>query len=224
MSPYQAESAAEDDPHYGRQSCSTRTGPTATGNIADNRLSVVVGGRPGVRRRLHPLGAGHGEGWGWAASWHRPVFVDGPPMVPGLRVESVTVAHGRHELRVHRVVGAPVDSRVTHTGWTTGPDEPLVSSLHGLCGWDGPAPVLVRAPQGTAFTRWARAPRLTGRACGTSVHVSLASLTAASDPGPLSEAAREIRVDEAAIEVGWADGGARTRITFDPVEAGHPQQ
>ncbi|MGJ3562175.1 DUF2264 domain-containing protein [Streptomyces sp. INA 01156] len=188
--PYQAESAAEDDPHYGRQAYSTRTGPTATGNIADNHLSVVVGGRPGVRRRVHPLGAGHGEGWGWAASWHRPVFADGPPMVPGLRVESVTVVHGHHELRVHRVVGAPADSRVTHTGWATGPDEPLFSFLHGLYGWDDPAPVLVRAPRGTAFTRWARVPRLTGRPGGTTVHVSLASLTAVPDPGPCRRRSR----------------------------------
>lgn len=44
------------------------------------------------------------------------------------------------------------------------------------------------------------------------------------DPGPLSEAVQEIRVDEAAVEVGWADGGARTRVTFDPVEVGHPRQ
>lgn len=31
VSPHQAEAAAEDDPHYGRQAYSTRTGPTATG-------------------------------------------------------------------------------------------------------------------------------------------------------------------------------------------------
>ncbi|MGW5215798.1 hypothetical protein ACWEQO_32510 [Streptomyces sp. NPDC004051] len=163
-------------------------------------------------------------GWGWAASCHRPVFVDGPPMVPGLRVESVTVAHGRHELRVHRVVGAPVDSRVTHTGRATGPDEPLFSLLHGLYGWDDHAPALVRAPRGTAFIHWARVPRLTGRAGGTSVHVSLASPTAAPDPGPLAEAVREIRVDGAAVEVGRAGGGARTRITFDPVKDGHTRR
>ncbi|MFD0211974.1 DUF2264 domain-containing protein [Streptomyces hirsutus] len=225
VSPHQAESAAEDDPHYGRQAYSTRTGPTATGNIADNHLSVAVGGRPSVRRRVHPLGAGHGDGWGWAASWHRPVFADGPPMVPGLRVESVTVAHGRHELRVHRVVGAPADSLVTHTGWATGPDEPLVSSLHGLHGWDAPAADPIRAPQGTAFTRWARVPRLSGRCHGTSVHVSLASLTAEPDPRPLAEALREVRVDGgSAVEVVWAGGGARTRIAFDPVEVSHTDQ
>lgn len=46
VSPYQAESAAEDDPHHGCQAYSARTGPTVTGNIADNHLSVVVGGLP----------------------------------------------------------------------------------------------------------------------------------------------------------------------------------
>ncbi|MGQ3553087.1 DUF2264 domain-containing protein, partial [Streptomyces rochei] len=80
--PHEGEVAAEDDPHYGRQAYSTRTGPTAVTNVADNHLSVRVNGRGSVRRRVHPLGAGQGDGWGWAASWHRPVFADGPPMVP----------------------------------------------------------------------------------------------------------------------------------------------
>ncbi|WP_146228922.1 hypothetical protein [Streptomyces sp. NWU339] len=116
-----------------------------------------------------------------------------------------------------------MDSRVTHTGWATGPDEPpLVPARPVRLGRSRPGPG--PRPQGTAFTRWALVPRLTGRAGGTSVHVSLASLTAASAPGPLSEAVREIRVDEAAIEAGWADGGARTRITFDPVEVGPAQR
>ncbi|MYV46003.1 DUF2264 domain-containing protein [Streptomyces sp. SID2888] len=214
--PHERESAAEDDPHYGRQAYSTRTGPTASGNVADNHLSVQVRGVGSVRRRIHPLGAGHGDGWGWAASWHRPVFTDGPPMVPGLRVESVTVVRGRHELRVHRVIGAPDGARVTHTGWATGPEEPLVSQLHGLHGWeDGPEPV--RAPGGTAWTRWARLPRLGGRAGGTSVHLCLAGLTAAPEPAPLAEAVTRVRADGDRAEVTWARDGARTRVEFDPL-------
>ncbi|MGW1401363.1 DUF2264 domain-containing protein [Streptomyces sp. NPDC002405] len=219
VAPHVGEAAAGDDPHYGRQAYSTRTGPTAPGNVADNHLSVEVDGRPSTRRRIHPLGAGHGDGWGWAASWHRPVFVTGPPMVPGLRVESVTVAYGRHELRVHRVVGAPADSRVTHTGWATGPEQEVVSALHGLHGWD-PSPGTVRAPRGTACTRWARVPRLTGRAEGTCVRVSLATLTAGPDPAPLAQAVSRCVADETGVEVTWA-GGARTRIAFDPLTVSH---
>ncbi|MEV6739706.1 DUF2264 domain-containing protein [Streptomyces sp. NPDC051104] len=211
--PHEGEFAAEDDPHYGRQAYSTRTGPTVPGNIPDNHLSVEVKGRGTVRRRVHPLGAGHGEGWGWAASWHRPVFAAGPPMVPGLRVESVTVVHGRYELRVHRVSGAPDGARVTHTGWATGPEEPVVTALHGLHGWDeGPEPV--PAPGGTAYARWARVPRLTGRAGGTTVHVCLASLTAEPDPAPLAEAVADVTVDDDGVEVTWAHDGARSRVGF----------
>ncbi|MER6746268.1 DUF2264 domain-containing protein [Streptomyces fungicidicus] len=219
--PHEGESAAEDDPYYGRQAYSTRTGPTAAGNVADNHLSVHTGGRHSVRRRIHPLGAGHGDGWGWAASWHRPVFAGGPPMVPGLRVESVTVAHGGHELRAHRVLGAPAGSRLTLTGWATGPEEPLTSALYGLHGWDDPSPDLVRAPQGTAWTPWARVPRLTGRCEGASVHLALASLTADQGAVPLAEAVDEVRVDDGTCEVVWAGGTARTRIAFEPLEVTH---
>ncbi|MEV5935797.1 DUF2264 domain-containing protein [Streptomyces sp. NPDC093250] len=219
--PHEGESADEDDLHYGRQAYSTRTGPTAPGNLADNHLSVQTDGRSSVRRRIHPLGAGHGDGWGWAASWHRPVFAGGPPMVPGLRVESITVAHGRYELRAHRVVGAPAGSRVTHTGWATGPEESLTSDLYGLHGWGDPFPRLVRAPRGTAWTPWAEVPCLTGDCGGTSVHVALASLTGDPDAAPLSEAVERVRVDDGTIEVLWAGGTARTRITFGPTEVRH---
>ncbi|MEV5270622.1 DUF2264 domain-containing protein [Streptomyces werraensis] len=219
--PHEGESAADDDPHYGRLAYSTRTGPTAPANVADNHLSVEVAGRPSVRRRVHPLGAGHGDGWGWAASWHRPVFVAGPPMVPGLTVESVTVAHGGLELRAHRVTGAPPGSRVTLTGWATGPEEPTVSALHGLFGWDAPAPETVPAPQGTAWTPWARVPRLTGGCGGTTVHLALASLTAGHDAPSLADAVTDVRVDDGTVEVTWAADGFRTRVSFGPPEVSH---
>ncbi|MDQ0383722.1 hypothetical protein J2S54_000542 [Streptomyces sp. DSM 42143] len=218
--PHEGESAAADDPHYGRQAYSTRTGPTAGTNVADNHLSVEVNGRGSVRRRIHPLGAGQGDGWGWAASWHRPVFTDGPPMVPGLRVESVTVAKGAYELRVHRVTGAPPGARLTHTGWATGPEEPLVSALHGLHGWS-PEPETVRAPQGTAFTPWAELPRLAGDAGGDSLHVCLAALTGEPGPGPLGDAVTEVVPGGREVEVVWADGGGRTRVSFEPVRVTH---
>ncbi|MEU5753897.1 DUF2264 domain-containing protein [Streptomyces sp. NPDC047829] len=218
--PHEGEWAAEDDPHYGRQAYSTRTGPTAPANTADNHLSVEVGGRRSVRRRIHPLGAGHGDGWGWAASWHRPVFAGGPPMVPGLRVESVTVARGPYELRVHRVTGAPPGARLTQTGWATAPDEPLVSALHGLYGWH-PGSGTVRAPQGTAYAPWAELPRLSGDAGGTSLHVCVAVLSGEPGPVPAGEAVTEVTVDGAAVEVLWADGGGRTRVSFGPARVTH---
>ncbi|WP_320774651.1 DUF2264 domain-containing protein [Streptomyces sp. CRN 30] len=218
--PHEGESAAEDDPHYGRLAYSTRTGPTARENVADNHLAVEVAGRTSTRRRVHPLGAGHGDGWGWAASWHRPVFAAGPPMVPGLRVESVTVAVGAYELRVHRVVGAPAGARVRQTGWATGPGEDLVSELHALHGFD-PEAGRVRAPQGTAYTRWAEVPRLTGPADGTGVHVCLAALTDGTTAGPAAEAVASVAADATGTEVTWSDGGARTRVSFDPVRVTH---
>lgn len=219
--PHEGESADGDDPHYGRLAYSTRTGPTAPANVADNHLSVEVARRPSVRRRVHPLGAGHGDGWGWAASWHRPVFVAGPPMVPGLTVESVTVARGELELRAHRVVGAPPGSRVTLTGWATGPEEATASALHGLHGWDDPAPESLPAPQGTAWTAWARVPRLSGGCGGTTVHLALASLTAGPDAPSLDRAVTDVRVDDGTVEVTWADDGSRTHVAFGPPEVSH---
>jgi hypothetical protein len=182
--------------------------------VADNHFCVVVDGVRSVRRRIHPLGAGHGEGWGWAESWHRPAFPTG--MVPGLRVESVTVAKGRHELRVHRVVGAPHGANVEQTGWATGPEEPLRSTLLPLHGWtaqDEPS-----APAGTAFTRWARVPRLTAPAHGTALYAALATLTSA--PTGEDPAVAEVSVEEDVIEVRWADC-TLTRIAFEPITVEH---
>lgn len=216
--PYEGETPDVHDVLYGRLAYSTRTGPTAAANAPDNHLSVEVDGVGSVRCRIRPLGTGHGVGWGWAASWHRPVFTVGPPMAPGLRVESVTVARGRFELRVHRAVGLPPGVRLRLSGWATGPEEALTSHLHGLYGWTADADEVVRAPQGTAFTRWATLPRLTADpADATAVLVALASLTATAAPEPLSGVAAVERVDGDVVEVRWADDGALTRIAFTPL-------
>ncbi|MGW0083063.1 DUF2264 domain-containing protein [Streptomyces sp. NPDC003393] len=209
--PHEGEFAAEDDPLYGRLAYSTHTGPTSRDNLADNHLSVEVGGVPSVRRRIRPLGAGEGDGWGWAGSWHRPVFVSGPPMVPGLRVESVTVARGRHELRVHRVVGAPHGARVTLTGWAT---QTLRSDLVGLLGWDGWDQV--RAPGGTAYEPWVRVPRLSADVRGTAVFVALAGLGAEADAAKPTGAVREVTRVDGELRVRWADG-PQTVVTFEPL-------
>jgi hypothetical protein len=206
-----APTAAEttDNPHYGRQAYSTRTGPTAPGNLADNHFCVVLAGVRSIRKRIHPLGAGHGDDWGWAASWHRPVFPSGPPFVPGLRVESITVARGECEVRVHRVVGAPHDATVEQTGWATGPEEPLRSTLRPLAEWitsDEP-----RAPAGTAFTRWATMPRLAAPAADT-VYVAMAALTSAGEP----VAAPQVQVAAGVVELRWPDS-LLVRVGFEPV-------
>ncbi|WP_175409865.1 DUF2264 domain-containing protein [Streptomyces sp. TRM64462] len=263
--PYEGETPELRDALYERLAYSTRTGPTAPGNPPDNHLSVEVDGVASGRCRVRPLGAGQGDGWGWAASWHRPVFASGPPMVPGLRVEAVTVARGRFELRVHRLLGLPRGARVRLSGWATGRQEPLVSQLTGLYGWNsdggdgspgggrapggldgpggpgapdgpggpdvGPGVEVCRAPQGTAFTRWALVPRLStgpvdgpvdgpadgpgrGSGSGTAVLVALASLTGAADAGPLDGAATVVSADEAGVAVRWSADGAVTRVTF----------
>ncbi|MFD8958206.1 DUF2264 domain-containing protein [Streptomyces anulatus] len=211
--PDEGESAADEDPHYARLAYSTVTGPTSAANTADNHLSVTVGGARSARRRIHPLGSGHGEGWGWAASWHLPVFPAGPSTVPGLRVESVIVARGSHELRVHRVLGAPDGARAELTGWATDPGGTVRSRLRGLHGWDGPEDV--RAPQGTAFAPWVTVPRLAADVSGTVVLAALASLTAVPGPDPeASGVVDRVAVAGDTVEVSWAEDGARTRITF----------
>jgi hypothetical protein len=223
MRPHEGERAAEADPHYGRYAYSTRTGPTSVANAFDNHVGVTVSGAHSVRRRIHPLGAGHGDGWGWAASWHTPVFGTGPATYPGLRVESVTVVRGRYELRVHRVVGAPPGTAVSQTGWATGPEEALLSALHPLRGWTTEDEV--RAPEGTAYTRWAVLPRLTAEAGGTTLHAALATLTSAELPpeplDPVVAAIPDTVAGSGTLETRWADG-AVTRISFANGPAGLP--
>lgn len=208
--PHEGESAAQDDPLYGRHAYSTHTGPTSRANIADNHLAVEVGGAASVRRRIHPLGAEHGDGWGWAASWHRPVFASGPPMVPGLRVESVTVVRGRYEVRVHRVVGAPRGARVSLTGWAA---DAVRSELVGLYGWESRD--AVRAPEGTAFESWVRVPRLSAGVEGDGVFVALACLGGESDSG-LADIVADVHVQDAELTVRWADG-FETFVAYEPL-------
>ncbi|WP_327302341.1 DUF2264 domain-containing protein [Streptomyces sp. NBC_01298] len=233
VGPDQPEAARDEDPLYSRQAYSTRSGPTASANTPDNHLAVVVGGVRSVRRRIHPLGTGQGDGWGWAASWHRPVFPGGAPSVPGLRVESVTFVRGPHELRVHRVSGAPSgappEARVEQTGWATGPEEPLRSELHPVHGWETRDEA--RAPAGTAFTRWASVPRLTAGAGGTRLYAALAALSGEPDPAGTSGAGTSgvstsgavtvVTADQGSIEVRWAQDGSLTRIAFQPLRVEH---
>ncbi|WP_181765621.1 DUF2264 domain-containing protein [Streptomyces albidus (ex Kaewkla and Franco 2022)] len=250
--PHEGERADASDPLYARLAYSTRTGPTASANTPDNHFAVELraphgGSVSSARVRIRPMGAGAAPdgSWGWAASWHTPVFSSGAPMVPGMRVQSATFVRGPFELHVHRVVGAPTGARVRLTGWASGPEpephessshapvshEEVTTALHGLHGWDASGPSTLRAPQGTAFTRWAQVPSLTGEATGTALFVALATLTGeaggtdrsdgtgGTERPPLHEAAALLSADESSAEVRWTSDGARTRIAFTPDEA-----
>ncbi len=235
---HEGESALAEDPLYARLAYSTRTGPTARGNVPDNHFAVELpdprdplgGSTRSARLRIRPLGAEAAPDgtWGWAASSHSPVFASGGPMVPGMSVQSVTYVRGPFELRVHRVTGAPPGARVRLTGWATPPqqdgpsgEEPVTGRLHGLHGWSGTGrPSTLRAPQGTAFTRWALVPSLTGDVRGTALFAALASLApggASAPEDPALEAAADlVSAGRDSLEVRWASDGARTRITFTP--------
>ncbi|WP_434446390.1 DUF2264 domain-containing protein [Lentzea sp. E54] len=179
--PFEGEYATEDDPLYSRFAYSTSSGPTSKHNVPDNHISLVIRGERSVRRRIHPLGARDN----WAASWHRPVFDANQPMVPGLRVESVTAVWDDQELRIHRVIGAPPGTRAELTGWATD----LPSALVGVRGWTGAEQRT--APQGTAFTTTASVRTLTADVEGT---VTLAAVAVLG--GTVAEADWDARVDE----------------------------
>ncbi len=179
--PFEGEHATDDDPLYSRFAYSTTTGPTSKWNVQDNHLCLVVRGDRSVRRRIRPLGARDN----WAASWHLPVFDAHQPMVPGLRIESVTAVWDDQELRIHRVIGAPPGTRAELTGWATG----LPSGLVGVRGWTGTE--RRTAPQGTAFTPTTGVPALTADVEGT---VTLAVVAVLG--GTVADADWDARVDE----------------------------
>ncbi|WP_298803396.1 DUF2264 domain-containing protein [uncultured Pseudokineococcus sp.] len=225
------------DPLYARWAYSTRTGPTPVRSAPDGTVRLVVRGRSSARRRIHPLGCGEG----WAASWHRPVL-DGPepdgegvdagdgagPRLPSARVESVVLARGRWEVRVHRLRGVPDGVDVVESGWavagpavedvvatslpstgrgapdgvllrSSGPSRSLSGSLAPVRGWTTSR--AARVPAGTAFGRWALVPELLART-PVDLLVSVASLTGGTgeDPPPRVEAEPD------AVVVRWADG------------------
>jgi hypothetical protein len=133
---------AEDSPHYSRFAYSSATAPeTAQSPGPDNHIAVLgTDGTPSPRGRIHPLGA---EGRR-AASWQGSA--------EGHRIETVSVAHGPWEVRLHRL-DVPSDTPVREGGWAvaddgappvgeTGPGwalarraDGLTSAIVGLHGW-----------------------------------------------------------------------------------------
>jgi hypothetical protein len=217
---------APGNPLYSRLAYSTRTGPTSAANVPDNHIALQARGTHSARVRITPLAAGPD----WLASWHRPVFPEGGPVLPSARIESLTLARGRLELRVHRTVGVPAGMPIQHSGWAValspeqaaeaeqtaevrlnGPE--VTSQLLGLYGWETRS--TVRAPQGTAYGPWALVPQLTGTVGepgAATVFVALASLTGEPDPAPLAGQATA-EANGLAVTIRWADG-ARTVIDF----------
>jgi hypothetical protein len=179
--PFEGEYATDDDPLYSRFAYSTATGPTSKHNTPDNHISLVIRGDRSVRRRIHPLGARDNL----AASWHLPVFDADQPMVPGLRIESVTAVWDDQELRIHRVIGAPPGTRAELTGWATD----LPAALVPIRGWSHREQR--PAPQGTAFTTSANLSTLVADVEGT---VTLAAVAVLD--GTFQEADWEARVDD----------------------------
>jgi hypothetical protein len=224
MHPWEAD-GGHPDPLYARLAYSTRTGPTAVRNPADNHIGLHVRGRDSVRRRIHPIGSGPD----WVASWHQPQFpgppafpggppVAGGPVLPQGRIESLVVARGRWEVHVHRLRGVPAGVPVTVSGWALAATTPpeivqhvdgrtvtlrtgtTASRLVGCHGWA--QGVAQRAPQGTAYGAWALVPVLRGGVVPGDLLVSASSLTAAGDGG----APPAVEVVGERVTIGWPDG------------------
>ncbi|MFJ9827386.1 DUF2264 domain-containing protein [Streptomyces sp. NPDC101160] len=187
---------ADDEPGYARHAYSTRTGPTTAPDPADNHFALLrPDGTATTRGPAVPLGTGPDR----AVSAHRPL--------PGVRVVSAVLVHGRAEVRVHLVLGAPEGTPVRQTGWTVhpGPDAP-VSQLHPVHGYGPEAAELPTGAtlQGPGPTR---TPALHGTTTGpATLFVSLASLTAEPDPAPVADLADVQVTGPHTLTVTWRNG------------------
>ncbi|MGY3338271.1 hypothetical protein ACVW0K_004370 [Streptomyces filamentosus] len=194
-----------DDPGYARFAYATRTGPTAAPAPADNHFALLrPDGTPTGRGPAEPLPGGPDR----ASSAHTPL--------PGIRVVSTTLVHGRAELRVHLVLDAPEGTPVRQTGWAVaeGPDAP-VSQLHPVHGYD---PGVAALPTGATLQGPAptRTPAVHGATRGpVSLFAALASLT--GEPGPAPAAAlADVRITGGTVlHVSWWDG-ASARVDAAP--------
>lgn len=215
---------AAPEPLYDRWAYSSHTGPTAGQNQPDNDFAVIWRGVRGSRTRIRPLGVGKGSAqasWGWAASWHRPIFPGRGSSVPGLTVRSIVVVRGIYEVRIHHVSGVPDEAAAESTGWAVPDvDKRLFSALHPLAGWDNSDETL--APAGTAYAPTARVPRLRAGLVPDqdTVLVSLAAL--AGEPHTagtveLSGVVEELHVTETMVTFRWAGESGTIRVGLDPL-------
>jgi hypothetical protein len=230
--------AGAPDPLYARFAYSTRTGPTALHNVSDNDIQVRYREVWSARRKIHAVAGGED----WVASWHAPRFpvfapfdasdaTAGGPLLPSVRIESLTAVHGRVEVRAFRLKNVPPQSPVRLSGWAVAGAEPasfttevdgaavtiraegavgpLTSQLLGVTALPEAGHAI--APYGTAFGPWTVVPELRGLAAG-GVYIALASLTADPDPEPLAELAAAA-VADGVLTIDWLDDG--TRLTID---------
>lgn len=219
--------AGATDPLYARFAYSTRTGPTALHNVEDNDFQLRIRGCWSVRRRIHAVATGTN----WAASWHHPRFPQyspweaspeaaGGPVLPSARIESLALARGADEIRIHRLVGVPEDLEVRMSGWAvaadhpdllttdvvggaptvTRPDDLLVSVIAPLHGFDTGSEAV--APWGTAYGEWAVVPQLHGRSREDAVYVAGVRLTGS----PVDGGRPGVDVAGPRVSVRWPDG------------------
>ncbi|GAA3391965.1 DUF2264 domain-containing protein [Streptomyces roseoviridis] len=206
----------EDDPGYARYAYSTRTGPTTAPDPADNHFALLgPDGTATTRGPATPLGTGSGRGTdtGLAASAQRPL--------PGVRVLSATLVHGRAEVRAHLVLGAPEGTPVRQTGWATHADGP-VAQLHPVHGY---RPGTTELPTGA--TLQGPGPTRTLALHGTTsgpeaLFVALASLTAEPGPAPVTDLARVRVTGPRTLTVTWQDGGTDDLVLSEGPGADRP--
>ncbi|OAR24390.1 hypothetical protein A8W25_18445 [Streptomyces sp. ERV7] len=124
--------------------------------------------------------------------------------LPGVRIVSATLVHGRAEVRAHLVDGAPPGTRVRQTGWAvTGREE--TGQLHAVEGY-GPHARVVAAGS-TLFGPRSHVAVLEGSTGeAPSVFVALASLTGEEHPAPLPGLVADIGVEGHTVRVTWSDG------------------
>ncbi|MFE7609369.1 DUF2264 domain-containing protein [Streptomyces celluloflavus] len=168
-------------------------------STSDNHFALLIDGSPTTRGPATP----HGTGPDWAASTHTPRHADGTEL-PGVRILSATLVHGRAELRAHLVTGATPGTPVRQTGWATTPDGPT-AQLHPVHGYSGPP--RETATGSTPFGPHTRTATLDGTVSDPqgALFISLASLTADPTPAPLHTLATT-RITPYAIHVTWHDG------------------
>lgn len=221
--------AAQSDPLYARYGYSTRTGPTAIRNVADNHVALVVRGVPSVRHVINPIAVGDD----WAASWHRPGFpvpvatgggtVVTAPVLPSAAVTAVTIARGQWDVRIFRFDEVPDGTAVTATGWAlalASPADATIdvdtrairvsaaeanSELRLLAG--EAAFSAERAPAGTAYGRYALVPQATAVIDGS----LLVLATRTSTGGEIDQPPTAV-VDGSLVLIRWRNGIHRLRM------------
>ncbi|MGA5199971.1 hypothetical protein ACPCDR_43035, partial [Streptomyces exfoliatus] len=158
----------------------------------------------------------HTTGPDRACSTHTPRGPDGTAL-PGVRVLSATLVHGRAELRAHLVTGAAPGTPVRQTGWAVTSDGPA-AQLHPVHGYDGP-------PRPTPTGSTLAGPRTeTAVLAGTttpdprgSLFLALASLTGDPDPAPVRTLATVRTTAHRTghtVRVTWHDDGTTSDLTL----------